>query len=261
MIVLDDAELMNGLLTFFLLSLRLSAMFLAAPIFSAASITVPVRVMMTVTLAAALYGSVRVPAVELLSIPGALLITRELLIGIAMGFIMQLAFAAVAMAGEQISFSMGLSFAAMVDPQTGTQSPVITQFLTILLILVFLTIEGHHLLLRQLYASYAILPIGGDMIDTTMFLSLFEGAALIFSAALLVSLPIVVSLFLVNLTIGMLTRVAPQMNIFSVGFPLTILVGLALLLVNVPSLATGISGILDEAGRRLREIALVGAGR
>lgn len=260
MIALEHATLMEWLTGFLLVSVRISAMMLASPIYSAASVSTPVRVLLTVAVAAVLVGRVPVPTVDLFGLAGLIALVREALIGIAIGFVMQIAFAAVAVAGEQVSYAMGLGFAAMVDPQTGTQSPVVTQFISIMMVLVFLSLEGHHILLEQLAASFRILPIGGPVLDMKMFRAIVEAGGLLFSAAFLLALPVVLAITLVNIVIGMLTRVAPQMNIFSVGFPITIIAGLVMLMVSVPNLSGGMAGLLEEVTRRMREAVMAGRG-
>ncbi len=162
--------------------------------------------------------------------------------------------------GEQIAFSMGIGFASMVDPQSGAQSPVITQFLSILLTLIFLTVDGHHILLRHVGSSFAALPIEAS-VDPAIFLGIVQSAGLIFSAALLVAMPLMVALSLANIIIGLLTRVAPQLNIFSVGFPMTILIGLALMLISMPSLATAFNGLIQASADLSRELILGEARR
>ena len=164
------------------------------------------------------------------------------------------------MAGEHISSSMGLGFAAMIDPQTGTQSPVITQFMTVMMLLVFMTVEGPHILLQQLAASFQAMPIGDALLRPDAILNLSKAGGLIFSAALLVSLPIILALFLVTLLIGMLTRVAPQLNLFSVGFPISIIAGLLLIMIAIPNLFNGMAGLIDEAAKNSRAILLPGSG-
>ncbi len=261
MIVLEDSALFAGLVSFFLISVRLSAMMLAAPFFSAATISVPMRVALALGLAVILTAKIKTPTTDLLSVPGFLVVMQEVLIGTAIGFVLQLAFAAVAMAGEQISFATGLGFAAMIDPQTGSQSPVVTQFLSIFLIMIFLSTEGHHLLVRQVAASFDVLPIGAPILDPKIFTAILQDAGLIFSSSFLISLPIVVSLFIMNLTLGMLARVAPALNIFSIGFSITILIGIALIMVTMPNIGAAISGTLENVSQRMRELALVGSGK
>ena len=156
---------------------------------------------------------------------------------------------------------MGIGFASMVDPQTGTQSPVLTQFMSIMLLLIFLVIEGHHVLLRHVVASYGVLPVGGDFLDPKMFLDITKAAGLIFSAAFIIGLPLIAALFFVNIIVGLLTRVAPQMNIFSIGFPLSILVGFVLLLIALPSMSRTIASFLNIVSQITRDVILAGTGK
>jgi len=261
MIVLEDTTLYQHLAAFFLLTVRLSAMFVAAPFFSASALTVPMRVAFAMCFAIVAVSSIQVPPFDLFSIKGIVLVGQEIIIGAAIGLTVQLAFAAVSMAGEQIAFSMGLGFASMIDPQTGAQSPVLTQFMSVMLLLIFLVLEGHHILLRHVVASYSILPVGGNFLDPKMFLDLVRAAGLIFSAAFVIALPLIAALFFVNIVIGLLTRVAPQMNIFSIGFPLTIFVGMALLAVALPSMSRSIASLLGVISQVARDVILAGTGR
>ncbi len=255
MIVLQDAAIFERLWSLILISVRISGMVLIAPFFAAAAISTPIRVALAISMSFILTSVISIPEVDIFSGSAALLLLREGIIGLMIGLIYQLAFASVAMAGEQIAFSMGLGFASMIDPQTGAQSPVITQFLSILLILVFLSIEGHHVLLQQLVASYKALPIELRF-DSKVYLDIVRSAGLVFSVAILFAMPIIVALLCTNLLLGLLTRVAPQMNIFSVGFPITILVGLALLLILVPSLSDALSGLIELAATMTRRLIL-----
>ncbi len=256
MIVLDNATLLDTLVVFLLLSIRISAMILVAPLFSASSVSIPIRIVIAVSSAIMLMQAIKAPRLDILSPDGVFAMAGEAVIGAAIGFIFQIGFAAVSLAGEQISTSTGLGFAAMIDPQTGSQSPVVNQFLSILMLLTFLTLEGHHILLKLLAASYEVLPIGGAFLGPKAIIGIAKAGALIFSAGMLASLPIVVGLFLVTLLIGILTRVAPQLNIFSVGFAITILAGLVLLLVSLPNLTTSMANILNETADEARSLIL-----
>jgi flagellar biosynthesis protein FliR len=255
MIILNDDFLMQSMSAFLLLSVRISAFFLVAPVFSASAVTVPIRIAIMMGLAFALMSTITVPNVDLFSPSGVTIVAREAVIGISIGILFQIAFASVAMAGEHIASSMGLGFASMVDPQTGAQSVVVTQFMSIMMILIFLVTQGHHILLRQLVASYKVAPIGGNL-DPELFLGIMKSGALMFSAALIISLPAVVLLFLVNVLIGFMTRVAPQMNIFSVGFPVTILVGFVMVMISLPSMGNSMSGLLQTASGMVRDLIL-----
>ena len=260
MIVLDTPHLIDTMVIFMLVSVRISAMLIAAPMFSTSSVSTPIRVVIAFSISALMLEAINAPKIDILSPQGAIAIASEALIGATIGFMFQMAFAAVAMAGEHISSTMGLGFAAMMDPQTGTQSPVITQFMTVMMLLVFMTVEGPHLLLKQLAASFQAMPIGDGLLRPDVILNLIRAGGLIFSAALLVSLPIVLALFLVTLLIGMLTRVAPQLNLFSVGFPISITAGLLLIMIAIPNLSSGMAGLLDEAAKNTRALLIPGSG-
>ena len=257
MIVLDAPTLFDGMVAFLVISIRMGSMFLAAPLFSAAAVNLPQRTALTMGMTVAVFSAVKPPQIDYFSAQGFVVLAQEVIIGTMIGFFMQFAFATVTFAGEQISSAMGLSYAAMVDPQTGASSPVIAQFLSILLILIFLSLDGHHLLIRAVADSYKIVPIGEMMLKPKMFMTIFQSGGLIFSMALLISLPIVVAILLINIVIGVVTRVAPQLNIFSVGFPITILAGLVLMMVLIPSIAHAIAAYINEIGLKMRDFMLI----
>lgn len=223
--------------------LRVSALLLTAPLFSAANITIRVRVLLAV-LVAALVAPLMPPAtlVDPLSGEGVLLAMREVTIGAAMGFIMQMVFAAVVVAGETLAMSMGLGFAMSVDPQNGVQVPVVSQLNVILSTLLFLAIDGHLMLLAALGDSFLLLPPGTPGFDVGTFASVAGLGAGIFASALVLALPALTAVLMTNIAFGVITRAAPQLNIFAVGFPVTILVGFIFLLFGLP-------GFLDAMRR------------
>ncbi len=255
MILLNQDIVMKELVALLLLAIRVGALFSVAPILSATAVTLPIRIALTFAITLAIVGTIKVPEIDLLSPTGVLVIAREALLGLAIGLIFQLAFAAITAAGEQIAGAMGLGFAAMVDPQTGSQSPVVSQFLSILLTMIFLVTEGHHLLLKQLAASYQVLPIGLDF-NTDMYLGIVKAGSLVFSAALLIAAPVLFLVFLTNMIIGFMTRVAPQMNIFSIGFTITIFRGFAVLLVSLPTIGNGMTSLLQAVASIVRDLIL-----
>lgn len=255
MILLNQDLIMKEIAAFMLMAVRIGALFAAAPVLSATAVSLPIRIALTMVFTIAIASSIKVPDIDLLSPVGVLTIIREILLGAAIGLVFQLAFAAVNVAGEQMAGAMGLGFAAMMDPQTGAQSPVISQFLSILLTVIFLVTEGHHVMLRLLSASYEALPIGTDF-NSDMFLGIVKAGVLIFSAALLIAAPVVFLIFLTNIIVGFMTRVAPQMNIFSIGFTITIFIGLAVLLVSLPTAGNGMSNLLQAVAGIVRDLIL-----
>jgi len=218
--------------------IRFSAMLLAAPLFSNMQIPIQVRILLGVALAVAVMPAVGpVPAVDLLSVEALLVALQEVLAGVLIGLMLSMSFQAAAVAGEAVGLTMGLGFATMVDPQSGMTQPVISQFLIILATLLFLSLGGHLMLIDLLAQSFRSLPVGNGGLVRQDFLAVVAFGSQMFAGGVLLALPAVAVLLVVQLAMGVMTRAAPQMNIFSVGFPVTMLVGfLAMLLLILPVL-------------------------
>ena len=179
---------------------------------------------------------------------------QQLLIGILTGFILQLVFEAVIFGGQSIAFSMGLGFASMIDPQTGVQVPIVAQLYTLLSTLVFLSMNGHLLVIELLVDSFRTLPISIQGIAPIGFWQLIQWGSRIFAGGFLFALPVLSTLLLVNLSFGVATRAAPQLNIFSVGFVVTIMLGWVLILLTLPNVLSWFAGFLSESYRLITEI-------
>ena len=210
----------------------------AAPLFGNAAVPVSTKVSLGVLLAMIIAPTVpALPATDPMSMAGLLILTQEMLIGLAMGFSIRIVFAAIEMAGEISSLTMGLGFASFFDPQTKGRSSAISQFLTMLATLMFLTVNGHLVLLAALAESFVSLPISASPINGGGFQQLAAWGGEIFRSGVQISLPIVAALLLTNVALGILTRAAPQLNIFGIGFPVTLGVGLLVLAMVLPYLA------------------------
>ncbi|MDP9012959.1 MAG: flagellar biosynthetic protein FliR [Pseudomonadota bacterium] len=229
-------------------SLRIGGFVLAAPIASENTIPRRVKIVSIVALAFLLAPLARVPAaLSIFSASGAFTAAQELLIGIAIGMVMQLAFDALTLAGQTISMTMGLGFATLIDPQRGTNVPVVGQLFMIMGVLTYLALNGHLLLLGALANSFQSLPIGGANIDKDFLLSVATWGGRIFETGLLVALPVVIALVIVNLALGVVTRAAPQLNLFGIGFTITMLCGFFVLIVSLDGVMAGISNLIDSA--------------
>lgn len=216
--------LISFLIDFFLVSLRLGAFLISAPIFGARSVPVRVRVLVTFVIAAAYYGSVSVPSLDNLPFLSLLrLMGVEIAIGLTGGIIFSILFASVALAGEKIAASGGLGFAAQVDPNSGGQTPVVSQILNNFLLMIFLTVNGHIKMIDGLRQSFDIVPVGQPFSLAVVSKVVIEIGGEMFYLAALLMLPVVSILLLVNVTIGVVTRSAPALNFFSFGFPLTMM--------------------------------------
>jgi flagellar biosynthetic protein FliR len=228
--------------------LRIGGFVLTAPIASEATIPAPVKIALSIALAVILSPLAPVPAgLSIFSGAGVMAAVQEIMIGIAIGMVVQLTFEALTFAGQSISMSMGLGFATLIDPQHGADTPVLGQLFVILGMLAYLAVNGHLVLIGALATSFRSLPIGGANIDQNLLWSLALWGARIFETGLLVALPAVVALIIVNLALGVVTRAAPQLNLFGVGFTITLLSGFVVLIVGLDGLMTGVSSLLDSA--------------
>ena len=222
--------------------IRPGAAFVVAPVFGAQS--VPVQLRLIVALAIGIPALDQVPFVlpedGLASVAGVALVIGEVLAGLALGFAVQIGFAAAMLAGEVIGNAMGLGFAGMVDPNSGASTPAIGQFLSILATFLFLAIGGHLMLATIIVESYRALPPGEAWIGARGIEGLVLFGGDLFAAGLAIALPVGFSLILVQIVMGMLSRSAPSMNLFSVGLPATLLAGLVLMAIAAPSMGEGI---------------------
>lgn len=238
---------------------RILGLVAAAPLFGHASVPNQVKVLLGVLLALIIAPTVpAVPAVDPMSWAGLLILVQELLIGLAMGFAMRLVFAAIEYAGELASNVMGFSFASFFDPTTQGRSAAISQFLSMVATMAFLAVNAHLVLLAALSESFTSLPISSSPISLAAPLELARLGSRIFSAGLQLSLPIIAALLITNVALGILTRAAPQLNIFGIGFPITLGVGMLTLSVALPYLNTPIQNLFNEgieAGRRIPRAA------
>jgi flagellar biosynthesis protein FliR len=177
------------------------------------------------------------PDIEAASGAGLFILLQQILVGLAMGFAMRLVFTAVEMAGDIIGMQMGLGFASFYDPVNSTQTQVIAQFLGIIAALAFLSLNGHLYMLAALAESFQAFPISTNLPSANAMHTLALWGGSIFAHALRLSLPLIAALLITNLALGILTRSAPQLNIFAIGFPITLVVGFATLMLTLPYLA------------------------
>ena len=223
--------------------LRVSALMLAAPVFSSAQIATRVRIILALAIAALIAPLLPAPpAVDPLSALGVLLALREIAVGLAMGFVMQVVFGAVVVAGHSIAMSMGLGFAMSVDPQNGVQVPVVSQLKVVLATLLFLAIDGHLMLLAAVADSFAVLPVASSAPPAAVVAT----GSQLFASALLLGLPTLTAILIINVAFGVITRAAPQLNIFAVGFPVTIIAGFLFMMLALPTFMAAMQRFLRQ---------------
>lgn len=239
--------------------IRPGAAFLAAPVFGNAQVPVQVRLILSLAVGMAALGvhPFALPEGGVASAAGLFLVMGEVLAGLALGFAVQIGFAAAILAGEVVSNAMGLGFAGMIDPASGTSTPALGTFLSIVGTFLFLSIGGHLMLARIVVDSYTSLPPGGPLLGAEALRGLAMFGGDLFAAGLAIALPVGFALVLVQIVMGMLARSAPAMNLFAVGLPATLLAGVVLLAIAAPAMGDGIIAALQ---RGLAEARLIAGG-
>ena len=226
--------------------MRISAMLMAIPVVGTRLVSVRIRIAMAVaiTLFTMPLLTDPMPAVDPLSVAGLMVSINQVLIGLAMGFILQMVLAALTIAGEGIAMTMGLGFASMIDPANGVNVPVLSQFFLIMGTLLFLVLGGHLMIIQLVISSFQTLPIGGTGIEKESFWIIVSFASQMFIGAAWIALPAISSILVITLAMGIMTRAAPQLNIFSVGFPVTMLMGFIIVYLVMPGLLPRFSQLL-----------------
>lgn len=246
MITITSSELYALLASFLWPLTRILALFSVAPVFNQ---PMPAQIKIGLAVAIALIVAPLagpLPVIDPWSAAGLLVLVQQIVIGVAMGLAMRVVFSAIDMAGEIAGLQMGLGFASFFDPLNATTTPVVAQFLGLLATLVFLAVNGHLLLLSTLVESFQTIPLAAGPLAAPAWLTLADWGGKIFQAGLMLALPIVGALLIANLALGVLTRAAPQLNIFAVGFPVTLLLGLVVLALGMPHFGPAVTRLFDE---------------
>jgi flagellar biosynthesis protein FliR len=239
-------------------ALRISGFVLTAPAASEATVPGQVKIVLILALTFLLAPLVEVPpSLSIFSAAGVVAAVLELLIGISIGMVVQLIFEALMFAGQSISLTMGLGFATLVDPQHGAQVPVLGQMFMMFGTLTYLSINGHLMLLAALAESFHSLPIGAADVNEGFLMAVVLWGARVFDTGLLIALPAVIALVIVNLALGVVTRAAPQLNLFGIGFTITLMCGFLVLLAGLGGIMSGITTLIHSALAAVSE--LVGA--
>ncbi|MAA50572.1 MAG: flagellar biosynthetic protein FliR [Gammaproteobacteria bacterium] len=231
-----------------LASIRVGSFFLASPLFGYRIIPLQARIVISFAISFLIYDKVNIPNIESLAgIPLFSIVLVELLIGVTSGLLLTILFSASNLAGEKIAASTGLSFAGLIDPESGSQTPVLSQILSLFMIVVFLSLDGHLLAISVILESYKILPIGSTNINLSMIKLGIDAGGLMFKFGALIMLPVVVGITLLNVVIGIVTRSAPTLNLFSFGFPITMIFAFFLLYVCTITIGSNFSNLTNVA--------------
>jgi len=227
--------------------LRIGACLMVAPVFGASFVPARVRLVLAGAIALAIAPLLPpLPAVSPFSGPGLVITVQQVLIGVAIGFVLQIVFDALAMGGQLLANTMGLSFAFNVDPLRGTGAPVVGQFYTLIATLTFLALNGHLAIVQALVDGFTTLPVGMQGLGPEGYWQLVSWGSALFRGALMVALPGLTALLIVNLAFGVVSRAAPTLNLFAIGFPATLIGGLLIILAGLPAMQAGFTALMRE---------------
>jgi flagellar biosynthetic protein FliR len=242
------APILETLSTFVWPFVRIGAFLMVMPVIGGSFVPVRVRLLLAIVLTAVIAPIVPpFAAQEVLSLAGLVTVVQEIGIGVVMGFLVQLVFDAIALGGQVIGMSMGLGFAVFLDRARGVSIPVLGQLFLMLGMLVFLAMEGHLAMIQLLAESFHAWPIaeGGVTVPVITELLLWTGQLFVF--ALKIALPAITALLVVNLSFGIMSRAAPTLNLFAVGFPVAMLLGFAVIFLNMGVLVDNVSTFLTTS--------------
>ena len=244
---LELQELFTFIILLLIASLRVGAFLISSPFFGSRMVPIQIRIVFSFCLGFWILGTLQFPDQNTLLGPKLILIVlQELFIGLTVGLVLNICFAAVTLAGEKIAATSGLAFASQVDPNGGGQSPVISQILFLFLIVVFFSVNGHLIILGLIYKSFEFYPLGqftsyGELVSAGL-----SASDILFKSAAIIVLPIVIVLLFVNIAIGFITKSAPQLNLFSFGFPMTLIGAFLILFYSVDAIAFAFKDLIQS---------------
>jgi flagellar biosynthetic protein FliR len=239
--------------------IRVGSCFMVAPAFGALFVPARIRIVLAGAVAMIIAPLITSPTdITVFSATGMVVTVQQIIIGIAIGFSLQLLFDAVTLGGQLLANSMGLSFAFNTDPMHGVQTPVLGQIYNMLVMLTFLALDGHLKLIEILVDGFKALPVGTTGLGPDGIWTIVTWGAMLFSGALQIALPGVTALLIVNIAFGVMSRAAPQFNLFGVGFPITLVFGLAIILAGLPAMQTTFVHLMSDAFDLLRRLSTPG---
>ncbi len=248
MITLTTAQIDSWIAQLFWPFIRIGSCLMVAPAFAAVAVPVRVRVVLAGAMAVLVAPLVTVPAgITPFSAAGTIITVQQILIGVALGFSLQLIFDAVTLAGQLLANSMGLSFAFNVDPERGAGTPVVGQLYGILVMLTFLSLNGHLRVLEVLADGFRTLPLATDGLGQAGLWQLIGWGSEVFQGALAIALPGITAMLIVNLAFGMMSRAAPSLNLFAVGLPISLVLGLVILVLGLPTLQASFLRLFSDS--------------
>jgi flagellar biosynthesis protein FliR len=255
-LVISEDQLMQFIGQYIWPFLRIGAFYFAVPIIGARTVPARLKIILslftTILLVPVLPAA---PVISFLSLPGFIAIIQEVLIGLALGFAMQVVLHVFLLAGQFVALKMGLGFASMNDPSSGVSVTILSQFYLLLSTLIFLSINGHLVILQLMINSFTSFPIASGGMGFEQFKAIVDMGSWMFNAGLLIALPLFTSLLIVNMSFGVMSRSAPQLNVFTVGFPITLILGFILMWFTLANFLPVFFSIIDEGLGTMRILA------
>lgn len=239
---------------------RILGMVATMPIFNNAAVPAISRLIIGLAIGLGIAPALPpMPEISVGSWAGLGILAQQTLIGITMGYTINMAFAAIDIAGDLVGLQMGLSFAVFYDPTSSGQTPVLTEFLSLFAALLFLAMNGHLLALSALAESFTLLPVSSVPFAAKGLTAIVSAASMIFASGLMLALPMIAALLIANLALGVLTRVAPTLNLFAVGFPITMAAGFIVLFLSLPLIGSAFEGLYERGFTLLGTVLRAGA--
>ena len=254
MIELSTTDISRWVSSYMWVFFRIASVMMTMPVIGTQ--LVPARIRLFLAAAVTFLVAPHIPAppsLDPLQLGTWAIIAEQILIGATMGFVLQLLFQIHVLAGQIVAMQMGLGFASMVDPTNGVSVPVIGQFFTVLVTLLFLAMNGHLVVFEVLAESFTSLPVGESLVSQHYW-AIATRLGWVMGASLLLVLPAITALLVINLAFGVMTRAAPQLNIFSIGFPLTLLLGLGIVWIGTADILSQYQVFATEALQFMREL-------
>ena len=247
MVSISEAQLVEWLSPILWPFLRILAVFTAAPVFSSRAFPLRAKIALAFLIAYAAQASLpNQPVIGVNDAQALGAVAQQVGIGLAIGFTVRLVFGAFELAGQVVGFQMGLGFAAFFDPSTSAQSSAMGRFYANMAALLFVVVNGHLMVVMAVVQSFAAFPVDQNFLQALGSMKLYDLGADLFASAFWIALPVIAMLMFANLALGIVSRVAPQMNIYAIGFPVTLAVGLVGVAATLPMLEQPFSALLER---------------
>ncbi|MFT6260327.1 MAG: flagellar biosynthetic protein FliR [Bermanella sp.] len=245
---LDGAEISSWVSRWLWPFFRVAGFFMVMPLFGTRLVTGRIRLLLAILTSAVLTPILPpMPVIESVGLETFLIIAQQLLIGIALGFVLEVLMQIFILSGQMVAMQTGLGMAMMIDPSNGVNVAVVAQWFMIFVNLLFISLNGHLIAIEILADSFFVLPVGGDTLSTDTLMAMARLATWMFAAATVLALPALAAMLVVNIAFGVMARLAPQLNIFAVGFPVTMMLGLIVIWITFGGYGVQFQGLMLEA--------------